>query len=55
MQTENLRQGLNKVGIPDLIIAQNAIDHDVELFAQMVDKTDYSSVTLPQLHNFTAV
>jgi predicted nucleic acid-binding protein len=32
MQTENLRQGLNKVGIPDLVIAQNAIDHDVELF-----------------------
>ena len=33
MQTENLRKGINKVGISDLIIAQNAIDNDVELYA----------------------
>jgi predicted nucleic acid-binding protein len=33
MQTMNLKNGINKVGIPDLIIAQNAIEHDVALFA----------------------
>ena len=33
MQILNLRNGINKVGIPDLIIAQNAIEHGVELFS----------------------
>ena len=33
MQTMNLRNGINKVGIADLIITQNAIDNDLELFA----------------------
>jgi predicted nucleic acid-binding protein len=32
MQTQNLKNGINKVGIADLIIAQNAIDNDLELF-----------------------
>jgi len=32
MQTANLRQGNNNLGIPDLIIAQNAIDHGLVLF-----------------------
>ncbi|MBF0377506.1 MAG: PIN domain-containing protein [Desulfamplus sp.] len=36
MQTQNLRHGINKVGIADLIIAQNAIENDLELFA--IDK-----------------
>jgi len=36
MQIENLRNGINKVGIADLIIAQNAIDNDLVLYA--VDK-----------------
>ena len=36
MQTINLRSGINRVGIADLIIAQNAIDNDMELYA--VDK-----------------
>ena len=31
-QLINLRNGINKVGIPDLIIFQNAIEHGVELF-----------------------
>lgn len=30
-QLTNLRNGINKVGIPDLIIFQNAIEHGVEL------------------------
>ena len=34
MQTLNLRNGINKVGIPDLIIAQNAIDGNLELFSK---------------------
>jgi predicted nucleic acid-binding protein len=33
MQTLNLKNGINKVGIADLIIAQNAIENDLELFA----------------------
>jgi predicted nucleic acid-binding protein len=32
MQTLNLRSGLNKIGISDLIITQNAIDTDIQLF-----------------------
>jgi predicted nucleic acid-binding protein len=32
MQTVNLKNGINKVGIPDLIIAQNAIENSLELF-----------------------
>lgn len=31
MQVSNLRNGLNGVGLSDLIIACNALDHDVEL------------------------
>jgi hypothetical protein len=33
MQVINLKNGLNRVGIPDLIIAQNAIQNKVELFS----------------------
>lgn len=32
MQTVNLKNGINKVGLPDLIIAQNALAHNVEIF-----------------------
>jgi len=33
MQTLNLKNGINKVGIGDLIIIQNAIDNGLELFS----------------------
>ncbi|MBR1402919.1 MAG: PIN domain-containing protein [Treponema sp.] len=33
MQTENIRNGLNKVGLPDLMIAQNAIQSNAKLFS----------------------
>lgn len=36
MQTINLCNGLNKVGIADLIIAQNSIDNDIKLYT--IDK-----------------
>jgi len=36
MQTINLKNGINKVGISDLIIAQNAIENNIELYA--IDK-----------------
>lgn len=36
MQSVNLKNGINKVGIPDLIIAQNAIQHEIELFSKDV-------------------
>jgi predicted nucleic acid-binding protein len=32
MQAACLRDGINKIGLPDLIIAQHAIQHDLELF-----------------------
>ena len=32
MQTTCLRRGINRVGIPDLIIAQNAIHNDAALY-----------------------
>jgi len=36
MQIENLRNGINKVGIPDLIILQNVIDNNLILYS--IDK-----------------
>jgi hypothetical protein len=33
MQTINLKNGINNVGIADLIIVQNAIQNDLEIFA----------------------
>ena len=33
MQTENLRNGINKVGLPDLMITQNTIQNKVKLFS----------------------
>ncbi|MFZ4617268.1 MAG: PIN domain-containing protein [Rectinemataceae bacterium] len=33
-QIHNLKNGINDVGIPDLMIAQNAIQHDLWLFAK---------------------
>ena len=32
MQTLNLRNGINKIGIVDLLITQNTIENDLELF-----------------------
>ena len=33
MQTENLKNGINKVGVPDLVIAQNVIQHNLYLYS----------------------
>ncbi len=33
MQVRCLRKGLNRIGIPDLMIAQNAMQHKVPLFS----------------------
>ena len=49
LQTECLRHGINKVGIPDLIIVQNAIKHNLEIYT--LDKhfkliSQYTSLTL---------
>ena len=33
MQTENLRNGINKVGMADLMIAQNAMQNGIALFS----------------------
>ncbi len=34
MQITCLRNGINGIGIPDLIIAQNAVQHDLQLLAR---------------------
>ncbi len=34
MQAKCLRKGINKVGIPDLIIAQNSIQHKIALYTR---------------------
>lgn len=36
MQSENLKRGINKVGLPDLLIVQNAMQNDAILFS--IDK-----------------
>ncbi len=33
MQTENLKHGVNRVGIPDLMIAQNAMQNELALYS----------------------
>ena len=33
MQSANLKNGIKKVGVPDLIIAQNAIQKDIPLYS----------------------
>ena len=33
MQTINLKNGINRVGVSDLIIAHNAIENNIELYA----------------------
>ncbi len=47
MQTQNLKNGINKVGIADLIIAQNVIDNDLELYT-----LDRHFELMSELHNF---
>jgi predicted nucleic acid-binding protein len=47
MQTQNLKNGLNKVGIADLIIAQNVMDNDLELFS-----LDRHFEIMSSLHDF---
>ena len=47
MQTQNLKNGINKVGIADLIIAQNVIDNDLELFT-----LDRHFELMSDLHDF---
>ena len=47
MQTQNLKNGINKVGIADLIIAQNVIDNDLELYT-----LDRHFELMSELHDF---
>lgn len=34
MQSYNIKNGINKVGIPDLIIAQSAVQNDLKLYSK---------------------
>lgn len=47
MQTQNLKNGINNVGIADLIIAQNVIDNDLELYT-----LDRHFELMSELHDF---
>lgn len=47
MQTQNLKNGINNVGIADLIIAQNICENDLELFT-----FDRHFELMSDLHNF---
>jgi predicted nucleic acid-binding protein len=47
MQAHNLKSGLNKIGIPDLIIAQNAADNRLELYS-----ADKHFFLMSALHRF---
>jgi predicted nucleic acid-binding protein len=47
LQTQNLKKGINKVGIADLIIVQNVMDNDVELFT-----LDRHFTLMSDLHGF---
>ena len=47
MQTQNIKNGLNKVGIADLLIAQNVMDNDLELFS-----LDKHFEIMSSLHDF---
>jgi predicted nucleic acid-binding protein len=47
MQTQNLKNGINKVGIADLIISQNVIDNDLELYT-----LDRHFELMSELHGF---
>ncbi len=47
MQTKNLKNGINRVGIADLIIAQNVIENDLELFT-----LDRHFELMSDLHDF---
>jgi len=46
MQTVNLKNGINRVGIADLIIAQNALANDLEVYA-----LDKHFELMRELHN----
>lgn len=47
MQTQNIKNGINKIGIADVIIAQNVIDNDLELYT-----FDRHFELMSELHNF---
>lgn len=47
MQTQNLKNGINKVGIADLIVAQNVSDNDLELYT-----LDRHFELMSELHSF---
>lgn len=53
LQTTCLRHGLNGVGIPDLLIAQHAMQHDLQLMARDRHFRQLARHTPLQLHSAT--
>ncbi|MEX1110439.1 MAG: PIN domain-containing protein [Chthoniobacterales bacterium] len=51
LQTTCLRKGINGVGIPDLLIAQHAMQHDLQLLARDRHFRQLARYTPLQLHS----
>ena len=47
MQILNLRSGINKVGIPDLLVAQNALEFDLQILSN-----DKHFALMAKVHGF---
>jgi len=47
LQIKNLKNGINNVGIPDLIIIQNAIDNDIKIYT-----SDKHFELMSKIHEF---
>lgn len=53
MQTENLKNGINRVGLPDIMIAQNAMQNGVQLLSMDKHFELIAKVVPLQLYPYT--
>jgi hypothetical protein len=53
MQTENLKNGINRVGLPDIMIAQNAMQNGVQLLSMDKHFELMAKVVPLQLYPYT--
>lgn len=54
MQIMNLRNGINNVGIPDLMIVQNAVDNELKIYSRAPLKTIVSKCSGSFNHMFSS-
>ena len=53
IQTENLKNGINRVGLPDIMIAQNAMQNGVQLLSMDKHFELMAKVVPLQLYPYT--